>query len=203
MTEPRDGAPEDEREPTDDLERAPIDEEGAAELDEGAPDELDDEALVDDLPDEDEADVDAEVDDYDAALREVAGEEPAAVPPPVARPGDRGPRRRPTAPAQRAPTPSEIAVHVREDWSRAFVIITAVVFILIMLNALLFGHGGFFTPIATPTPIPSESPSESPSAEPSASGSPAASASTPASPSAAPSASPSALPSAAASASPS
>jgi hypothetical protein len=196
VTEPRDGAP-------DNLEREPIDDEGAAEMEEGAPEEIDDEAIVDDLVAEDEADVDAEVDDYDAALREVAGEEPAAVPSPVARPAERGPRRRPTAPAQRAPTPSEIAVHVREDWSRAFVIITAAVFILILLNALLFGHGGFFTPIATPTPIPTESPSASPSAEHSASGSPAASPSTSASPSAAPSASPSASPSAAASASPS
>jgi hypothetical protein len=186
VTEPRDGAP-------DDLEREAIDEEGAAATEEGAPDEIDDEAIVSDLVDEDEADVDAEVDDYDAAVREVAGEEPATVPPPVARPVERGPRRRPTAPAQRAPSPSEIAVHVREDWSKAFVIITAVVFILILLNALLLGHGGFLTPIATPTPIPS------PSAEPSASGSPGATPSAPASPSATPSASPSA----AASASPS
>jgi hypothetical protein len=184
VTEPRDGAP-------DDLEREPIDDEGAAATEEGAPDEIDDEAIVTDLVAESEADVDAEVDDYEAAVREVAGEEPAAVPPPVARPVERGPRRRPTAPAQRAPSPSEIAVHVREDWSKAFVIITALVFILILLNGLLFGHGGFFTPIATPTPIPTESPPASPSAEPSASGSPGATPSIATSPSAAPSASPS------------
>jgi hypothetical protein len=176
VTEPRDGAP-------DDLERAPIDDEGASALEEGAPDEIDDEALDSDLEDESEADVDAEVDDYDAALREIAGEEPAAVPPPVARPGAPGPRRRPTAPAQRSPSPSEIAVHVREDWSKAFVIVTAAVFIGILLYGMLFGHGGFFTPIPTPTPTPTEEPSGSPSAEPSASGSPAASPSASAAPS--------------------
>jgi hypothetical protein len=190
VTEPRDGAP-------DDLEPEPIDDEGASALEEGAPDEIDDEAIVADLEAESEADVDAEVDAYDAAVREVAGEEPAAVPPPVARPGAPGPRRRPTTPAQRAPSPSEIAVHVREDWSKAFVIVTAAVYIGILLYGLLFGHGGFFTPLAAPTPIPTEAPSASPSAEPSASGSPGAS------PSASPSAAPSASPSAAASASPS
>jgi hypothetical protein len=184
VTEPRDGAP-------DDLEREPIDDEGASTFEEGASDEIDDEAIVADLEAESESDVDAEVDDYDAAVREVAGEEPAAVPPPVAPPGAPGPRRRSTAPAQRAPSPSEIAVHVREDWSKAFVIITAVVFILILLNALLLGRGGILTPIATPTPIPTESLSASPSAEPSATGSPGATPSTSASPSAAPSASPS------------
>jgi hypothetical protein len=189
VTEPRNGAPDDDRE------REPIDDEGAAEMEEGAPEEIDDEAIVDDLVDETEADVDAEVDDYEAAVREVAGGGPAVVPPPVARPAERGPRRRPTAPAQRAPSPSEIAVHVREDWSKAFVLITAAVYLLILLNGIVLGHGGVLTPIATPTPIPSEAPSGSPSAEPSASGSPAASPAISASPSAAPSAAPSASPS--------
>jgi hypothetical protein len=186
VTEPRDGAP-------DDLERERIDEEGASALEEGAPEEIDDAAIVQDLVDEGEADAETEVDDYEAAVREVAGEEPAAVPPPVARPAVPGPRRRPTAPAQRAPSPSEIAVHVREDWSKAFVIVTAAVYIGILLYGLLFGHGGFFTPLATPTPLPTEEPSASPSAEPSASpgASPSGSAAPTASPSAAASASPS------------
>jgi hypothetical protein len=191
VTDPRNGAPDA------DLDREPIDDEGAAEMEEGAPDEIDDDSIVNDLVDESEADVDAEVDDYDAALREVAGEAPAVVPPPVARPAERGPRRRPTAPAQRAPSPSEVAVHVREDWSKAFVIITAAVFTLILLNGIVLGHGGLLTPIPTPTPTPTEAPSGSPSAEPSASGSPVVSPSTSAAPS------PSASPSAAASASPS
>jgi hypothetical protein len=190
VTEPRNGAPDD------DLDREPIDDETAEEIDEGAPDEIDDDAIVDDLVDESEADVDAEVDDYDAAVREVAGE-PAVIPPPVARPAERGPRRRPTAPAQRAPSPSEVAVHVREDWSKAFVIITAAVFTLILLNGIVLGHGGLLTPNPTPTPTPTEAPSESPSTEPSAYGSPVASPSTSAAPS------PPASPSAAASASPS
>jgi hypothetical protein len=188
VTEPRDGAP-------DDLEREPIDDESASAMEEGAPDEIDDEAIVNDLEAESEADVDAEVDDYDAAVREIAGEEPAAVPPPVARPAGPGARRRPSAPLQRAPSPSEVAVHVREEWSKAFVIVTAAVFIGILLYGLLFGHGGFFTPLPTPSPTPTEEPSASPSAEPSASGSPAASPSTTASPSASPSAAASASPS--------
>lgn len=194
MTEPRDGAP-------DDHERGPIDDEVAEEVDEGAPDEIDDESIEDDLVDESEADVDAEVDDYGAALREVAGEEPAVVPPPGGRPAERGPRRRPAAPAQRGPSPSEVAVHVREDWSKAFVIITAAIFTLILFNGLVLGRGGLLTPIATPTPTPSEAPSESPSASPSGSAAPSASAAPSPSPVASPSIS--ASPSAAASASPS
>jgi hypothetical protein len=180
VTEPRDGAP-------DDLEPEPLDENGepseestADEIDEGAPTEIDDEDIQDDLVDETEADVDAEVDDYDAAIREVAGE--PALPPPPVRPGERGPRerRRTTTPPQRAPTPSEIAVHVREDWSRAFVIVTVAVFTLILLNAIFLGHGGLLTPVPTPTPEPTPSPSisasPSESAAPSESALPSASA---------------------------
>jgi hypothetical protein len=195
VTEPRDGAPDD------DLEETPIEEEPHGgetdeELDDGAPTEIDDEDIQDDLVDESEADVDAEVDDYEAAVQEVAGV-PAAVPPRVARPGERAPRgrRRPAVAAQRAPTPSEVAVHVREDWSKAFVILTVAVFTLILLNAILLGHGGVLTPIPTPSPEPTEAPSLSPSA--SASASPSASASASPAASAAPSASASAPASAA------
>ena len=194
MTEPRDGAPDDE------LETEPLGDETDDDLGDES-EAIDDEALEPDLTDESEADVDAEVDDYDAAVREVAGDEdvPSA---PVVPPAEREARRRAKTPA-RTPSPSEIAVHVREDWSKAFVILTVAVFTLILLNGLLLGHGGFFTPIPTETPVPTESPSESPSASPSGSAAPSASTAPSASAStAAPSASPSAAASASASPSP-
>ena len=75
------------------------------------------------------------------------------------------------------PTPSEKAVHVREDVSKVFVIAAVAVFVAILLNGLLFGTGGLFTPIATPSPSPSAAPSASASAGPSASPSAPASAS--------------------------
>ncbi len=157
MTEPRDGASEDAL-GTD----APIDD--------GAPDEIDDDELVDDLADDAETD---ELDDYEAAVREVAGDDSddrwrdesrtpsteAAVAPGI------GPRRRSAAAsASRAPSPSEVAVHVREDVSKYFVIAVAVVFSLIFLNAMLLGTGGLLRPLATPTPEPSASASASPAA---------------------------------------
>ena len=69
-------------------------------------------------------------------------------------------RNRPT----HVPTPSEKAVHVREDVSKVFVIAAVAVFVAILLNGLLFGTGGLFTPIATPSPSPSAAPSASASA---------------------------------------
>jgi hypothetical protein len=183
VTEPRDGAPDDE------LETEPP----GDEIDDDLGDEseaIDDEALEPDLIDESEADVDAEVDDYDAAVRQVAGDED--VPPaPVVPPAERDARRRAKAPA-RTPSPSEIAVHVREDWSKAFVILTVAVFTLILLNGLVLGHGGLLTPIPTETPIPAESPSGSPSTSPSGSATPSGSTAPSASASTAASASPSA-----------
>jgi hypothetical protein len=172
VTEPRDGAPEDAL-GTD----APIDE--------GAPDEIDDDELVDDLADEAETD---ELDDYEAAVREVAGDdtdarwrgEPRA---PTAdatvTPGTAARRRTAAAPASRAPSPSEVAVHVREDVSKYFVIAIAAVFVLILLNGMLLGTGGLLRPIATPTPEPTATPTVAPaasgSAPPATSASPSAS----------------------------
>ncbi len=43
------------------------------------------------------------------------------------------------------------------------VIATVAIFVLIMLNGLLAGSGGLFTPIATPTPVPTLAPTPSPS----------------------------------------
>src|SRR4029453_823815 len=59
------------------------------------------------------------------------------------------------------------ALRIKDPWSGWFVGITVAVFALILANALLFGHGGAFSPTPTPTPVPTEGPSEAPSASPS------------------------------------
>ena len=99
------------------------------------------------------------------------GVEPAA--PMVAATGAAVPRRRGVpAPAQRAPTQSELAVRVTDNASRFFVIGAVVVFVAIMLFGLLGGNNGFFT-TTVPSAVPSESAAPSESAGDS--GSPAAS----------------------------
>jgi hypothetical protein len=167
------------------------DDEGADEADEL--EEVDDE----DAEDEDlDAAGEAEIDDYDAAIREVAGEAVPAAAIPTARRQTSAERRAVGTSTVRAPSPSEIAVHVKENVSRYYVIAAVAVFVIIYLNALLLGTGGLLRPLATPTAIPTESPSASPSASGSASASPSAAESASASPSAAsPVASPSAAPS--------
>lgn len=198
MTQPRDGAPDEPLEPKDD--------EAETELDNEALEPIDDDAEVED---EDlEPAGEAEIDDYEAALREVAGESvPAAAVPATQRPTS-AQRRAAGAPSTtRAPSPSEVAVHVKENVSRYYVIAAVAVFVIIFLNAILLGTGGVLRPLATPTPIPTESPSESPGASASENASPSetttpsgsASPSTTTSPSAA---SPAASPSAATSPSP-
>ena len=107
---------------------------------------------------------------------------------PVARPGARAPRGPKPARTVFAVDPS---LRIMDSVSAAFVVGTVLVFVLILANALAFGHGGAFHPLATPTPIETLAPTEVPSAGPS--GSPAAS------PSIGPSASPSVAPSPAAS----
>jgi hypothetical protein len=129
--------------------------------------------------------------------------EPAAVGP-AASEAARARRRGSPAPGpQRAPTASELAVRIREDVSKVFVIGTAVIFAAILLNGLVLGHGGLVT--ATPSPSVAPSSSAGGSASPGASSSPAASGSVGPStaPSAAASAAPSAVPSAVSSAIPS
>jgi hypothetical protein len=110
----------------------------------------------------------------------------------IARPGARAPRGPKPARTVFAVDP---ALRIKDPVSAAFVVGTVLVFVLILANALAFGHGGAFTPLPTPTPIATTAPAPStgPSGSPGASGSPAAS------PSIAPSASPSVTPSPAAS----
>lgn len=170
-----------------------IDFEGAGLADHAA--QLDDDLAADEAPGDGAEELEAEepeVDDYEAAVSEVTaanaapGTAPAAIPPPT--PG----QRRGAAPAPpRGPTASELAVHVREDVSKVFVLVAVGVFVLILLNGLLLGSGGLLA--AKPTPSPSPSPSASASASASAPASAGPSASAPASeaPSPAASASPS------------
>jgi hypothetical protein len=109
---------------------------------------------------EDEAFVEAEAAD-ESPIRPVGA-------PPRSGPEPRGPR-------VRAPKTTRTAfaidpeLRIKDPWSAVFVVIAVAVFALILANALLFGHGGAFTPIPTPSPVPTEGPSESPSAAPSTS----------------------------------
>ena len=153
----------------------------------------------DDELEDDEVEVEAEPDDYDAAVREVAGE---TVAPTAAAGATTIPtKRKPTPTPAHVPTVSERAVHVREDVSKVFVIGAVAVFAVILLNALLLGNGGLLdakptaSPSASAAPsagasasapvsaVPSASPSVAASAAPSVSASPAASAAPSASPS--------------------
>ena len=167
----------------------------------GEPDAEDEVAPVDEDEESDD-EADGEPDDYDAAVREVAGEDVAPAAAAAAAGAAATPtKKRGAQPAPtHVPTPSEKAVHVREDVSKVFVIAAVAVFVAILLNGLLFGTGGLFTPIATPSPSPSAAPSASASAGPSASASASAPASASPSPSASASAPASTAPSASASA---
>jgi len=127
-----------------------------------------DAAEVDELEDELEAEAD-EDDGVDDELEEETvvplGVEPAA--PLVAATGAAVPRRRQTPPpsVQRAPTQSELAVRVTDNWSRLFVIGTVAVFVAILAWGLVGGSGGLLT--ATPAPTAAPSASVAPSAVPS------------------------------------
>ena len=66
----------------------------------------------------------------------------------------------PATPA-RVQTASDIAVHVDDRVSAIFVIGVIAVFVLIFLNALVLGKGGFLTPLPTPKPVASLAPAAS------------------------------------------
>ena len=152
--------------------------------------------------DEARAALDAEIADSEVGDQSIEGDEaetaieapPAlasgsgALERPVASPGTRAPRGPKPARTIFAVDP---ALRIKDPVSAAFVVGTVLVFVLILANALAFGHGGAFRPLPTPTPIvtPGPTPSTAPSGSPGASGSPATS------PSIAPSASPSVAPS--------
>jgi len=88
--------------------------------------------------------------------------------------GGRAPR------ATRTQLPIDPSLRIKDPTSAVFVAGTILVFVLIFLNAMAFGHGGAFSPTrapATPAPTESAAPSGSPGASGSAtpSGSPSAS----------------------------
>lgn len=78
----------------------------------------------------------------------------------------RTPARSAAAPA---PTPSELAVHIDDRISAAFVVVSIAVFTLILLNGLLLGAGGAISSVPTPEPSPSATASLTASASPVAS----------------------------------
>jgi hypothetical protein len=197
-TQPLEAEPAVESEPAveGEPESEPTDLEGAAD-DNG--DELDSGDTAEEYPEGDEDADAAQLDDEGAATVDATGRR-VGVP---ARPAWR--RAAPPAIATRAPTVSEVAVHVSDPASRIFVIGTVVVFVGILLFGIFMGNGGILT--GTPTPKPTAVPTASPSAGPSGSASAAPSGSGSAAPSgsgsAAPSASGSPAPSASASVAPS
>jgi hypothetical protein len=79
------------------------------------------------------------------------------------------------------------AIHINDRASKVFVLLAVAAFAVILLNGMLFGVGGAFTPYVSPSPSPSPSPSvsalPSSSASPSSSGSPSPAASGSAAPS--------------------
>jgi hypothetical protein len=177
MTDRPAGTPEPDPADADGLEPAETIEAEAADGPEfdAEPLESEDDAIDDDLEaDADDDELDTGPDDYDEAVREVAGEPVAtsATAAGAAAVASRA-KRRAQPPPTRGPSPSEIAVHVREDVSKVFVIAVVAVFVAILLNALLAGNGGLLTATPSPTASPSESasPSGSASASPSVSGS--------------------------------
>jgi len=151
------------------------------------PDDLDAEAvdggeITDD--DLDDAELEAaaeraklEVDDEDdgSEVDDIGGVEAAPVLAPGGtrlEPDVRGPRIRGPKPAEHTPYAVDPSLRIRDPWSAAFVALSVGVFGAILAFALLFGHGGVFTPIPTPTPVPTaaaETPEPSGSVGPSGS----------------------------------
>jgi len=165
---------------------------GAVEPEEAVEGAVDDAGPFDDAEDEDALAVEAdEVDGADEVDEVAAGAAPAPVT--TRERGRRGGRVLRRSQPARAPTASEIAVHVDDRISAAFVVLVAAVFVGLILYALLFGKGGALTPVPTAAPIPSVS--ASPSASVAPSGSPAASGAVSPSIAPSPSASPAASPS--------
>jgi hypothetical protein len=123
----------------------------------------------------------------DAALAATAAGGAVAEAPATGRRG-----RAAVTPTGRTATPGEQAVRSRDNISKWFVAITAIVFALILLNGIFLGRNGVFSPkpAASESPAVSASPGVSPIASPASSASPEPSVSAAPSVSASPSASP-------------
>jgi hypothetical protein len=150
---------------------AQVDEiEAELEAEEAAEDEIEAELEAED--EADELDAEGETDEFDAEDRDQArapgtGATTTTAVIGAAPTGSALSRRRgaPAPSVQRAPTQSELAVHVTENASRVFVIATVVVFVAILAFGLLAGTGGLLTATpAPPTAVPSVSADPSASA---------------------------------------
>lgn len=110
---------------------------------------------------------------YDESVEPEENVEPAIASP--QRPKSAAERRAARAGLSHGQLAVDPALRIKDRASAIFVLITVGVFVAIFLNAMLFGHGGFFTPIPSPTPIPTltaapsgtPSPSITPTAAPS------------------------------------
>ena len=141
-----------------------------AETDAAEADELEEELAAEETG---EGDVDELEEEYEEEETTAPlGAEPAEAG--AAAAGTAVSRRRmvPPASVQRAPTQSELAVHVTDTASRFFVIATVVVFVAILAFGLVAGNGGLLTTTPAPaTPSVSVAPSVSAAASAGASGS--------------------------------
>ena len=152
-----------------------------------------------------EDDIEGEDEERDETIvDDLGGVEAAPAMPggPRLEPEVRGPRVRGPK-TTRTPFAIDPALRIKDPWSAWFVGLAVAVFGLILANALLFGHGGAFSPVPTPTAVPTEGPTESPSEAPTVVPSASPSVAPTTAPSTAPSVAPTTGPSVAPSAAPS
>ena len=165
MTEPDGRAPEETTEALDD------DAADQAEAGADAAEEADFESAEAREADFGDGDGDGEDEDQAGAVTPGAGVGAAAAAGTAAA-GGRGRRGRPgTATPEHVQTASDRAVHIDDRIPKFFVAGVAVVFAVIILNALFLGQGGLFAPVPTPTPISTAAPGAS--ASPAGSSTPA------------------------------
>lgn len=145
----------------------------------------DPEAAADAADDADDAAADPEAAADDAAETvepDLADLEPVSGAP--IRPMSPSERRAARAGLAHGQLPIDPSLRIKDRASSIFVLVTVGVFVAILLNALVFGHGGFLTPLPSPTPVPSIT------AAPTAAPAPLVTAAPTAAPTVAPSASP-------------
>lgn len=103
------------------------------------------------------------IEEGDAALLAGAEEAPLATIAGLAEVEEAATQTRPMRPSERramraAMEHSQIVIdpthRVSDRPSAIFVLLAVGVFVLILLNGILLGHGGFLTPIPTPSPVP-------------------------------------------------
>lgn len=197
---PNDQPTEDELEPD-----APADAaaDGTDELDLDA--ETDAEADAEGIDPDELAGDEPTIEEGDAALQAAAGDdvddEPADATGAAATAAAAGTQTRPMRPSERRAMRAALdhgqltldpAHRVSDRASAVFVLLSVAVFVLVMLNGMVLGKGGFLTPIPTPSPVPSATATPIPSAT----ATPSASAAPTGSPTTAPTATPTVAPTA-------